>query len=279
MKRQIISLALLITFAGVAALSAHAQYSDSLINETRPFDFADKYYKTNGLEPGAIALRRTGTDKYSVFDYISDDIHRGVRIIETRTGYDANGKAVFWAFVGDVYKYTFLTDKIGEQAFETARKNTVYMFPSTSVKDSERQSVVIDLSGTPAEKNPLGLATAVIVEYTRKAQSKEGQELLRKIVGANGPSIDGTPIIRNSDEIRQLTQWGLITQEVRSFPHKEKSSFLMVNVLRDPRFGAISPDAFLEYTKDADGKPLEKEIVFLQNFDCLQKSGKLCGEK
>ena len=279
MKQKIISLALLIIIAGFAAITAAAQDSDSFINETRPFDFSDKFYQSNGLVPDAISGRRTGMDKASVFDYINDDIHRGVRILETRTGYNTNGKPVFWAFYGDVYKYAFRTDKPGEIAFETANKNAVYLFPSETVKDAERQSVLIDLSATGQELNPLGLATAVIVEYTQKAQTKEGQELLRKIVGQNGASIDGTPIIRTSDEIRQLTRWGLISQQVRSFPHKEKSSFVMVNVLEDPRFGAIAPDAFLEYTKDANGKPLDKEISFIKDFECLQKSGKLCEGK
>jgi len=279
MKRNIISLALFITIAGFAALAANAQDSDSFINETRPFDFADKYYTINGLVPDAIAGRRTGMDKDSVFDYIDDDIHRGVRILETRTGYNADGKQVFWAFYGDVFKYAFRTDKAGEVAFEIANKGAVYMFPSDTVKNADRQAAVIDLSAASSDENPLGLATAVIVEYTQKAQSKEGQELLRKIVGQNGASLDGTPIIRTADEVRQLTRWGLISQQVRSYPHKELSSFVMLNVLRDPRFGAISPDAFLEYTKDANGKPLDKEVSFIQNFDCLQKSGKLCGEK
>jgi hypothetical protein len=279
MKQIIFAIALIFTLGSTFAIPAAAQDADAFQEERRPFDFADKFYVVNGIDPAAIVARRTGLDKFSVFDYIDDDIHRGVRIIETRTGYDADGKPVYWAFYGDVYKYSFTTDAAGERAFETANSGAVYLFPSISVKNAERQSAVIDLAGNKPGKNPLGLATAVIVEYTKKAFTKEGQEILRKIVGANGTSLDGTPIIRTSDEIKQLTRWGLIDQRVRSFPYKEHSSFLMVNVIRDPRFGAISPDAYLDYTKTADGKPLEKEQVFLENFDCLQKSGKWCDGK
>jgi hypothetical protein len=279
MKQIMIAIALIFTLGSTFAISAAAQDTDSILQENRPFDLADKSYFINGIDPNAIVDRRTGLDRYSVLDYIDDDVHRGVRIIETRTGYEADGKAVFWAFYGDVFKYAFTLDAAGERAFEIANSGAVYLFPSNTVKNAERQSAVIELAGGSTEKNPLGLATAVIVEYTKKAYTKEGQEILRKIVGANGDSLDGTPIIRTSDEIKQLTRWGLIDQRVRSFPHKERSSFIMVNVIRDPRFGAISPDAYLDYTKNADGKPLEKELVFLENFDCLQKSGKWCEMK
>ncbi len=279
MKQIISAVALIFTIAAILVIPSAAQDNYTYQQERRPFDYSDKFYVINGIDPAAIVARRTGLDKSSVFDYINDDIHRDVRIIETRTGYDINGNPVFWAFYGDVYKYAFRTDDVGEKAFETANSGAVYLFPSTSVKNAERQSAVIDLAAGGPDKNPLGLATAVIVEYTKKAYTKEGQEILKKIVGANGSTLDGTPIIRSSDEIKQLTRWGMISQRVRSFPYKELSSFLMVNVIRDPRFGAISPDAYLEFTKDGSGKPLEKEMIFIKHFECLQKAGKWCDSK
>lgn len=254
-----------------------AQKSDGRVaDEKRPFDFADKYYGDNGVDASQIIGRRTGFDRYSVFDYINSDIHKGVRILETRTAYDANGKQVFWVFYGYVDRSGFTRDKAGDTALQNATKVPVYFFPSTTFENQDRQAAMIDRTGDDPEKNPLGLGMAVDVEFTRKAYTKEGQRLLSELIGNNGKSLDGLPIIRTPSEIGVLTRYELVTQRARSVSNPGAAPFIIARVI-DPRFGAISPDAYLEFA--GGDKPIEAEEVFFEEFECLQKSGKFCGDK
>lgn len=256
-----------------------AQKSDGgILDEKRPFDFADKYYNNHGVDASQIIARRTGFDGYSVFDYINSDVFRGVRILETRTGYDANGKQIFWVFYGYVDESGFTRNDDGQNAAKAAASVPVFFFPSAIFKNQDRQAALIDATDDSPDKNPLGLGTVVDVEYTRKAYTKEGQRILSELLGKNGKSLDGLPIIKTPSEIGQLTRYELITQRVRSITTQASAPFIIAKVLEDPRFGAISPDAFLEYTKDGE-KPIDAEANFLDEFDCLQKSGKYCGEK
>ncbi|QQS39905.1 MAG: hypothetical protein IPM63_11040 [Acidobacteriota bacterium] len=249
-----------------------------ILDEKRPFDFADKYYGDHGVDPAQIIDRRSGFDRYSVFDYINSDVFRGVRILETRTGYDENGKQIFWVFYGYVDESGFTRNTAGEEAIKAASNVPVYFFPSAKFKGRERQAAMIDRTGDNPDKNPLGLGTAVEVEYTRKAYTKEGQRMLSELLGNNGKSLDGLPIIRTPSEIGALTRYELITQRARSIAEPGAPQFVLALTIDDPRFGAISPDAFLAYTEDG-GKPIDAESAFFEEFDCLQKSGRYCREK
>ncbi|HUF04813.1 MAG TPA: hypothetical protein VMM38_11645 [Aridibacter sp.] len=260
------------------AVSAQSFDDDSGIEEKRPFDYADKYLAENGVDGSQVISRRTGFDMYSVFDYINSDIYRGIRILETRTAYDANGKQIFWVFYGYVDRSGFTRDKAGENAFKTATNVPVYFFPSTNFKGLERQAALIDATASAPEKNPLALGMAVDVEFTRKAYTKEGQRMLSELIGKNGKSLDGLPIIRTPSDIGVLTRYELITQRARSIENEDTAPFIMARTLDDPRLGTISPDAYLEYT-GVDGKPIDAEKEFVEEFDCLQKSGKFCKEK
>lgn len=262
---------------GALATSAAAQtQDDGIIEEKRPFDFADKYYRENGVDETRIVNRRTGLDKYSVFDYINSDIFRGVRILETRTGYDHKGRPVYWVFYGDLDKSAFTRDTAGKIAQENATRVAVFSFPSNKFRGTQRQSALIDNRSVAPEKNPLSLGMAVDIEFTAKAYSKDGRILVDEIIGKNGASLDGLPIIRTVGEIDQLTRYGLITQLARSISRPGMPLFTMARILENPTRGAISPDAFLEYT-GVDGKPLDSEKAFVDNFECLQRAGKFCG--
>lgn len=249
-----------------------------ILDEKRPFDFADKYYGDHGVDPTQMIDRRSGFDRYSVFDYIDSDVFRGVRILETRTGYDEHGKQIFWVLYGHVDGSGFTRNQAGEEAIKAASNVPVYFFPSAKFRYQERQSALIDRSDDNPDKNPLSLGTAVEVEYTRKAYTKEGQRMLAELLGNNGKSLDGLPIIRTPSEIGALTRYELITQRVRSISQPGAAEFIIARTIGDPRFGAISPDAFLRFTGDGS-KPIDAEAEFFQEFDCLQKSGRYCREK
>ncbi len=45
-------------------------------------------------------------------------------------------------------------------------------------------------------------------------------------------------------------------------------------MIRDPRGGAITPDAFLELVRKPDGRPLVPLVA--EQFGCLQTTGNFC---
>ncbi len=251
---------------------------ENAVAEKRPFDFRDKYYENNGVNQALMVNRRTGVDGYSVVDFIDSEIHRNVRIIGTSPAYNQDGKPIYWTLLGELFKEGFMNGNIGEEAFEIANRYPIYTFPSSTHKDTDSQAVIIDIGNSYFEKNSLGLGVVVLVEYTKKAQSKEAQDALAKLAERNGITLDGTPMIHTTNEIADLTRRGLITQRIRGIDDRQQPSYAIARVLRDPTMGAISPDAFLEMVLKDDGKPLDEERSFVENFECLQKTGVWCAE-
>lgn len=252
--------------------------NQDIIEEKRPFDFSEDYYIRNGVNPRLLLNRRTGTDGYSVVDFINSEIHRNIRVIGTLPAYDQDGKTLYWSLFGELFKETFTEDKLGEEAYEIANRFPIYTFPSTTHKNSDRQAVIFETGDSYFEKNPIGLGVVVLVEYTKRISTKEGQETLTKLAERNGLTLDGTPMIHTTNEIADLTRKGLVTQKIRGIDDKNEPSFAIAKVLQKPTMGAISPDAFLETVLKDNGKPLDAERFFVENFECLQKTGRWCAE-
>lgn len=255
----------------VSAFSASVNnFDEAFAAEKRPFDYSDKYYEINGVNPALIINRRNGADGYSVFDYIRDERFRNVRVTATSTAYDHNGRVLFWNNYGELFYESFLN----KQAAETALSFPIYTFPSAAVKNSERQSVVIDLGDFNPAKNPLGLGVLVEVEFTDRIYTVKGRQYLTELAKRNGESLDGTPIIRTVDEIQDMTRSNLITQRIKGINDDGQPPFVIAHVIQDPTNGAIAPDAFL-----MDFKQLQSETFFASEFECLKKSGNWCSVK
>jgi hypothetical protein len=273
---SLVALFLTVTASFSMPSAGNQKIFTDVTEEQRPFDFNDKHYQNNGVEGRLIVNRRTGVDRYSVVDFINSPIHRDVRIIGTSAAYNQDGKPVYWSLFGELFRDGFTNDKLGRQAFETANRYPVFTFPSIIRKDSDRQAAVFEIGDEYFDKNPIGLGVVVLVEYTKQANTKEGQEALKKLAGRNGITIDGTPIIRTVQEIQDFTRRGLVTQKIKGTADGKQPAYQIAGVLKDPRMGAISPDAFLEMVLKDDGKPLDAEMIFYNNFECLQKTGSWC---
>lgn len=277
-KDYLINLLFICALSVISSFSAFGQkvfVSDTVLPENRPFDFRDKYYGENGVEPSLIYQRMSGTDKFSVFDWIDDGIHRGVRIIGTFPAYNFEGKMIFWNEYGELFDISFKNDSTGKQAYELANRFPIFIFPSTTFKDSNRQAHLIDTSVGYFEKNPLGLGVEVLVEYTDKS-TMAGESSIEELAKKNGISLDGTPIIRTTKELEDLTRRGLVTQKIKGVDDRSVPSYAIGPVIRDPKMGAISPDAFLIMVLKKNGKPLDAEAYILENFECLRENGAFC---
>jgi hypothetical protein len=271
----LINTVLISTLVLLGFIAASAQ-GKSLTSEIRPFDFSDKYYEENGIAAHLIGNRRNGNDGASVFDYAGDAIFNNVRITATLPAYDSVGNILYWNFYGDLYKNSFTNDARGGEAVNLAYAYPIYVFPSTTVKNSERQAAIINIDGAYFEKNKLGLGVVVLIEYTARISTKQGQDALAALAARNGTSLDGTPIIRTAKEIEDLMLRGLVTQKVRGADDASQSSFVIGKVIQNPESGAITADAFLLNVKKSDGAPLPSEKAFVDNFECLQKTGEPC---
>jgi hypothetical protein len=247
------------------------------IDDLRPFDFSDKYYALNGVQPGKLIGRPTGEDGLSVPDITGDQDHNNVRILATRPAYGTEGETLYWNFYGGFFKDGFTWDNEGNAAYNLVYDFPVYIFPGESRSKAERQSPVIDLTAGYFEKNVLGLGALMLVEYNYNAvRTKMDAAFLEQLAKQNGLSTDGTPIIRTVKELDQLRRRNLVI--ITPNDARGQVPYIIGRVLQYPEHGAIAPDAFLLYTMDAQGKPLESELFFLEKFNCLQKYGSACSQ-
>ena len=100
-----------------------------------------------------------------------------------------------------------------------------------------------------------------------------------KAIGAkNGFNLDGTPIILTAHELNdelEANNCGAEGQEAVD-GSDGGAIWLICPAIADPRNGGIATDAFLDVVRLANGNA--QDTVVLNNFSCLQKSGKFCNE-
>ena len=257
----------------VSAFSQKTGLSDApFAVETRPFDFSDKYYYGNGVEPSLIVNRHDGKNGQSVFETIDDARFRNIRILSVYPAYDHDGRMIFWNLYGEVFKNGFAPGADGDQTRENAHLYPLYIFPSKDYEYEFRQPHIINLRDDAYyTKNPLGLSAQVVVEYTDLIYTDEGQKEMAMLIEKNGVSADGTPVIKTALEIEELTQKNYITQKLKGLENPNLPDFAIARVMRNPQGGAIAPDAFLLNTLGVKVDP-----VFAQQFECLQTQGNWC---
>jgi len=257
-----LSLFIMMLFGSV---TSHAQFAEEL----RPFDFTDKTYEENGIFGPTLVDRKNGADNQSVIDQGPDTRFRNVRITATLPAYTGEGETIFWNYYGGASKESFTNTIEGDIAIDLAYHFPMYVFPSGTVKNSDRQAAMIRIGPSYFEKNMIGIAAVFLVEYTEAAFTKMGQFYLQQLSKRNGLSLDGTPIIRTAKEVEDLQTRGLVTVS-EGGQTSDGTQFAVAKVLRSPELGAIAPDAFLIYVKEQDGDPLAAEAHFLSKFQCYQ---------
>lgn len=246
-----------------------------------PFDFTDKYYLANGVEPAMINGRHNGYDGFSVIDKSPDPLHNDVRVTVTVPAYDAAGGIMFWYPLGELYTNGFTDDEAGVMARMAAELFPIYVFPEPGTLEmfvfaGTRQAPLIDESFSTRvfrQLNPLSIKEVIRVNYTQKAFSKEGWAMMDYLVKKNGYAADKTPIIKTIDDIRMLLKYEMITLDGQDMV--APPGFAIAPVIYDPKNGAIAPDAFL-WMATAGGMPLPSEEIFKLQFECLQKTGDWC---
>jgi hypothetical protein len=271
MQKKSISLSIVFSFFAFLFIAAASTGAQILAEEVRPFDFTDKYYEQNGIFASTLVDRKNGADGQSVFDTANEAHFANVRITATLPGYAEDGNVIFWNYYAGATKESFSGDMSGGEAVSLAYAHPLYVFPSGLVRNTDRQAAIIRLGESYFEKNRIGIAAVFLVEYTDRTATKAGRTTMKELASRNGLSLDGTPIIRTIKELETLSAQGLVS--VRQ-ANAERSSFAVAKVMEHPDRGAITPDAFLIYVQDVDGKPLNSEAHFITMFECLRGGGK-----
>jgi hypothetical protein len=238
----------------------------------RLYDFTDAHYLANGINPAKLAGRKQAPSASAVFDTPFFSWQRNVRVTGTSSGYGHNGDLYFFSTFAGYGPDAFTNDAAGRKAKELSEKYIEYMFPvkgTNPVGFALRQSVVLDTNHGYFSKNPLGLWLHVWITYTDKAfNTKDGRKELADLQRRNGLASDGTPMIRKTGEIEKLYKEGYIAKHYRT----DSVRYAVCPMYKDPRGGAIAPDATLSFIKMADGvTPLEPHFVNL--FKSLQSTG------
>jgi hypothetical protein len=281
MPKTFILTDLLLIFAfvltGLSTAAAQVQTeSDLFSEERRPFDFRDKFYYDNGVEPSMILQRRNGLDGLSVFDATTDPRFREVRLTAAFPAYNYDGKTVFYNAYGELYKEGFVAGPEGDRAAQAAFDYPIYEFPSALYPRSNRQAALVRADDGYFQKNPLGLGVVLLVEFTEQINSRKSRAVIDELAARNGISLDGTPIIRTLEELKTLAGKNLVTIREKGADGNGAAPFALARVIRDPTRGAVTPDAFLLMVLKKTGEPLEAEDYLLSEFGCLRKSGSFC---
>ncbi|MDQ3798166.1 MAG: hypothetical protein M3384_01840 [Acidobacteriota bacterium] len=277
-KFALVFWAIILTIGSVSVFGQKSLNSDTtwngLAEEVRPFDFSSRYYYENGVEPGLIVNRRSGSDNLSVLDSTNDERFRGVRITGVFPAYSQDGDLIYWNLYGELFKSSFRSDRSGADAQAAAEYFPMYVFPSDFVRERQRQASVIDLKDSYFDKNPLGLSIQVEVKYTERINTDEGRKELEILARRNGASLDGTPIIKTVEEIQDLTRKGLVTQIIKGLDNPSVvPSYVIGKVIQKPDAGAIAPDAFLiPVQQQADGERFHADALFIERFNCFKDS-------
>jgi hypothetical protein len=254
---------------------------DTSIN---PHDFTNLYYAQNGVIGKQIIWRRNGADGLSVFDNLKG---RGVRVIATVPAFDQNGQPYFWYPLGELSSVGFTNDKAGFFAREMASHFPIYLFPDEkyihfNTIANTRQAPLMDNSWASLwdndSINPLGLRQIFLVNYNAKAFTPEGAEVMQYLMKKNGYATDKTPIIKTLEDMEILKKYECITIDDMGPTDTDqvyRATYAIAPVIANPTKGVIARDAFL-YFSTKDGNPLESEMIFVNQFKCLQQLGDWC---
>ena len=281
--------ALVLTFA--LSLSAQKGNNKGIVKQPAvdtsilPHDFTDKFYMLNGVSADYIMGRRTGYDFLSVINWSSNPYHTDVRILATLPAYGANGEVLFFFPLGEINEKGFTEDQIGKEARAIADTYPIYVFPANNSDNfafgTSRQAALMDAEAFNwnMEGYPVGLRSIMLVNYTEKAFTEEGVEMMDFMFKKNGKSLDGTPLIRSMEDLTTLAKFDLVSMEKRVLWDDTNfaGTYSLSPIIYAPVKGVIAPDAFL-MTVTQKGEPLPDETRFVSEFNCLRKGGNWCSE-
>jgi len=241
------------------------------------FDFSDEVYRRQGIDPAKIRERLSGERGLAVPGPCPEPSRRGLRTLEWRGGYDAAGCTLFFHRFGSLGGDAFLGDPSGDRARRTADVYRVFTFPKQHATSrrlllQDRQDPVFDTTPGSLSQNPLALWRVTTVVFTEKVfRSRPGLMALEEIRKRNGTDLDGTPILRNLSDIRNLEQRGFVALEQRSAGDSGESPWVIWPLVGLVPVERLPGDAVLALTMMDEGVAVEPMLE--QAFLNLAQAG------
>jgi hypothetical protein len=128
----------------------------------------------------------------------------------------------------------------------------------------------------------LGMWIITYFYYTADAVGPHPTAVCKSVLSAllakNGPSLDGTPIIKTPDELNNQLEANNCGAEFQLDQGGADGGpvWLICPAIPDPRNGGIASDAFVDTVIRPDGVPVDLSLTV--NFACLQFLGRYCSE-
>src|SRR5262249_7290299 len=97
------------------------------------------------------------------------------------------------------------------------------------------------------------------------------QSALSSLASRNGVDLDGTPMIRSTDDIENLQGQGFITVTTQPTDGSAPTPWFLCPFINNPIAKSIASDATLAVTTKPDGTDLVPQ--FRQRYTCLQSGG------
>lgn len=251
-----------------------------------PFDFSDAFYRANGINPANILARVDGTAPASTLAPSPDANHRNVRVLATNGGFDAGGDDTYFNILGVLMPNAFTNNAAGRKAQTIANHYRAFVFPKAAgdpldqALPNRRQDNVFDTRDGYFSNDPLGLWILTFVSYTPRAfNTADGRKALSDLAQRNGLDLDGTPMLTKADDIDNLAAEGFVELRHPALDGSQGFPWVLCHLIKDPRGGAITPDAFLLLVRTTQpdgtpGAPLVPDL--LEQFLCLQETGDWC---
>ena len=183
-----------------------------------PFDFTDKFYRKNGLEPDLFETHISPDDANATFGVSIDKTRNNTRILEANGGFDSAGALLYYPAPPAFFPAeAFLDNAAGDHARELANLFRAFIFPKrdgepmSPAPPNRRHDNVFDTSSGYLTANPLGLWRITFPRFTDEALfTPEGQAKLEELRALNGTDLDGTPVIKRLSEILELEELGYL---------------------------------------------------------------------
>jgi len=219
---------------GLLALVASSAGAQAFPFDT-PFDFNDRFYRKNGLEPTEFETRIVPSDPNAEFGVSIDPTRNNTRITGTNGGFDSAGQLLYYPDPPVFFpREAFTRDDAGKEAYQVANEFRAFIFPKrlgdplSPAPDNRRHDNVFDTSSGYLTDNPLGLWRITFPRYTDAALfTPEGQAALAELEELNGLDLDGTPIIKRLSEIQDLEAHGYLELKQRPEDGSEGSPWVV----------------------------------------------------
>lgn len=187
------------------------------------FDFADDFYRENGIKPEALVDRLVAQDERSVEQDSPDADFANIKILEITGGFDHKGHVLYYTVNAKVMPNTFTDDEAGDEALEVANAFRAFIFPKAAGNPlvpgapNRRQDNVFDTRNGYFNNNPLGLWILTFVSWDGpNLTSNKCQDAIEDLTDENGLDLDGTPIIKTVSDLESLEKDGCVRFRTRN---------------------------------------------------------------